>query len=228
VVEPKRAYDATRRRERAAAERAATRQAVLRAAQELFVAQGYVSTTVAQIANRAGVALQSVYATGVKADLLHLVRDELIAGDQREVLMVDREEIARLGQIEDPVQQLQAFAAVHARIIDRALDILAAEREAAVVDSSVATTLTDQHWLRLETYRGIARMLSIDALASGLDHDTAADALWVIASPETGLLLRRTRGWTLEQHQSWLGHTLVHTLLHHPPLSRRRREKVRG
>ncbi|MCW2571155.1 MAG: hypothetical protein JWO88_1213 [Frankiales bacterium] len=214
--EPKRAYDATRRRERAAEERAATRQTVLEAARELFVAQGYVATTVAQIADRAGVALQTVYATGAKADLLHLVRDELIAGDQREVLMVDRDEIAALAQMNDPVQQLKAFARIHARIIDRALDILAAEHEAAVVDASVATALAEQHRLRLKTFRGIARMLPASALASGLDQDAAADVLWTIASPETGLLLRRTRGWTRRQHQSWLAQTLIRSLLQPP------------
>lgn len=214
MVEPKRAYDATRRRERAASERAATRQAVLQAARALFVTQGYVATTVAQIADRAGVALQSVYATGPKADLLHLVRDELIAGDQREVLMADREEIAGLADMEDPVEQLKAFAAVHARIIDRALDILVAEREAAVVDAQVAAVLAEQHRLRLETYRRIAHMLPADALADGLDHYAAADVLWVIASPESGLLLRRIRGWTLDQHQAWLRQTLVRALLH--------------
>jgi hypothetical protein len=56
-------------------------------------------------------------------------------------------------------------------------------------------------------------MLPAGALASGLDHDAAADVLWTIASPETGLLFRRTRGWTMRQHQSWLARTLVRSLL---------------
>ena len=213
MTEPKRAYDATRRRERAIEERAATRQAVLRAAQELFVAQGYIATTVAQIADRAGVALQSVYATGAKAELLHRVRDELIAGDQREMLMVDRAEIAALAELSDPLQQVKEFARIHARIIDRALDILAAEREAAVVDPGVAAVLAKQHQLRLTTYRGIVQMLPASALAAGLDHAAAADVLWTIASPEAGLLLRRTRGWTRRQHQMWLAQTLIRSLL---------------
>ncbi len=55
--------------------------------------------------------------------------------------MVDREEIAALAQLSAPIQQVKAFAGIHARIIDRALDILAAEREAAVVDSGVAAVL---------------------------------------------------------------------------------------
>ncbi len=56
-------------------------------------------------------------------------------------------------------------------------------------------------------------MLPASALASGLDHDAATDVLWTIASPEAGLLLRRTRGWTLRQHQTWLAQTLVRSLL---------------
>src|SRR3954451_8997101 len=74
VITPdsKRSYDATRRRERAEAERAATRRRVVDAAGQLFLTRGYVATTMTEIAREAGVALQSVYAAGQsKADLLH-------------------------------------------------------------------------------------------------------------------------------------------------------------
>lgn len=186
---------------------------MLRAARDLFLTQGYVATTVVQIAERAGVALQSVYATGPKAVLLHLVRDELIAGDEQAVLMIDRDEIAAIALLSDPRRQLQTFAAVHTRIIDRALDILAAEREAAAVEPQVAARLAEQHQLRLQTYRGIVAMLAPGALNDGVTHHQAADTLWLIASPETGLLLRRTRGWTRDHHERWLAETLIRTLL---------------
>jgi len=55
-----RGYHSPRREEQAAA----TRAAVLAAARDLFVAQGYAGTTVAQIARSARVAVDTVYANG--------------------------------------------------------------------------------------------------------------------------------------------------------------------
>ena len=54
----KRRYDATRRREGAAR----TRAAILGAARELFAERGYAATSMTAIADRAGVALDTVYA----------------------------------------------------------------------------------------------------------------------------------------------------------------------
>src|SRR5262245_14703793 len=89
--EPKRSYDATRRRERADQGRQAPKSRVIAAATALFVDQGYAATTMAQIAREAGVALQSVYKVGrSKAELVHLARDVAVAGDDREMLLVER------------------------------------------------------------------------------------------------------------------------------------------
>ena len=55
----------------------ATRRAVLQAAHELFIAQGYGATTVEQIAQRAGVSKPTVFsAVGNKQQLLRAVRAE--------------------------------------------------------------------------------------------------------------------------------------------------------
>ena len=66
-VKPRRRYESPRRREQAAA----TRQAILEAAERLFAEQGYVGTSVAEIAQEARVALKTVYAVfGTKAEVL--------------------------------------------------------------------------------------------------------------------------------------------------------------
>ena len=63
----KRRYDTSRRRQ--AAER--TRQAILTAALQLFTARGYTATPMTAIAEHAGVALDTVYASvGRKPELL--------------------------------------------------------------------------------------------------------------------------------------------------------------
>ena len=57
----------------------------------------------ADIAREAGVALQSVYTAGQsKADLLHLVTDLAVAGDDQEVMLVDRPEYVAVAAESDP------------------------------------------------------------------------------------------------------------------------------
>jgi len=108
TAEPKRSYDATRRRQRAERERQATHRRVVDAARTLFLGRGYVATTMADIAREAGVALQSVYkAAHSKADLLHEVRDLAVAGDDRQVMLLDRPEYAAVRAEADPVRQVE-------------------------------------------------------------------------------------------------------------------------
>ena len=58
----------------------ATRRAVLSAARELFIAQGYGATTLDQIAARAGVSKPTVFsAVGNKQTVLSAVRDVAMA-----------------------------------------------------------------------------------------------------------------------------------------------------
>ena len=60
-----------------------SRRRIARSAMELFERAGYVGTTVADIADGAGVALQTVYnAVGSKAAVLNLVLDTAAAGDR--------------------------------------------------------------------------------------------------------------------------------------------------
>ncbi|MEV6239820.1 helix-turn-helix domain-containing protein [Lentzea sp. NPDC051838] len=71
-----RSYHSPRR----ARDAADTRRDILRAAAELFSANGYARVTVADIAKRAGVAQQTVYSSaGSKSEILHKVVGESIA-----------------------------------------------------------------------------------------------------------------------------------------------------
>src|SRR5881628_145973 len=81
-------YHSPRRAEQAAA----TRGAVLDAAREAFVSNGYAATTVADIARRARVAVDTVYATvGRKPALLREVLEAAISGTDDAVPAADRD-----------------------------------------------------------------------------------------------------------------------------------------
>lgn len=76
----KRRYDASQRRAAATT----TRTSILAAARTLFIERGYVATTMAAIADFAGVALDTVYASvGPKPQLFRLLIESAIDPDHR-------------------------------------------------------------------------------------------------------------------------------------------------
>src|SRR6185436_2923479 len=106
-VKPKRRYDSPRRREQAAA----TRRAILEAAQKLFEQQGYAATPMAAIAAEAGVALKTVYVVfetkgGVLRALWHL----LLRGDDVDAPVGERTWYREVLDEPDPTRQLQLNA----------------------------------------------------------------------------------------------------------------------
>src|ERR671917_1912472 len=86
-VKPKRRYHSPRRQEQAAA----TRRAILEAAQRLFERQGYAATSMAAIAAEAGVALKTVYvAFETKSGVLRALWNLLLRGDEGEAPVAER------------------------------------------------------------------------------------------------------------------------------------------
>src|SRR5690606_17873231 len=158
--EPKRAYDATKRRERAEEERRATRRRVLAAAQRLFVERGYTATTMADIATEAGVAMQSVYKAGKsKSDLLQRVVEVVVAGDDQEVMLTDRPNVTAIAEETDAVRQVEMVASLIASTQERSAPVQAALRQAAAVDEAVAANLDAELRRRHETIGAVVGMI---------------------------------------------------------------------
>ena len=89
TVNPPRKYDASRRQERARE----PRRAVLAAAHAMFVEQGYAQTTMAAVAEAAGVSVETVYkAFGNKAKLVKACFDVAVAGDDEPISIMERED----------------------------------------------------------------------------------------------------------------------------------------
>src|SRR6478609_11029478 len=107
VNAPARRYNSPLRREQAAA----TRDAVLSAARDLFVGEGYRAATVAAIARRAGVAVDTIYATiGRKPDLLRGVVEAAISGTGQAVPAEQRDYVVRLREAKAASQKISIYA----------------------------------------------------------------------------------------------------------------------
>jgi AcrR family transcriptional regulator len=210
--ESKRRYDARRRRERAEQERLATRQRVLEAARTLFLERGYVATTMADIAREAGAALQSVYKVGrSKADLLHEVRDVAVAGDDQQVMLLERPEYVAIRAETDAKRQVEMLASLVAAAMERLGSVWAAYREAAAVDTNAAANLLTEHQRRHHTFTNVIGAIPEHCLRHSPQE--SAETAWAIASPEVYLLLRSVLAWDADRYSAWLSRTLADLLL---------------
>jgi AcrR family transcriptional regulator len=200
-------------RERQAAE---SRGAVLSAARELFLAQGYGSTTVEQVARRAGVSKSAVFAAvGNKQTLLKTVRDVALAGDEDPVPVRDR----------PSAQRARAATGIRATLDEIAVHIAAVHERSAPVDEvlrGAAATgepeLRDLWTAALEQRRTGAGLM-VDLLASkgrlrpGLGRAAAVDILSLFMAPDTHTWLVTRCGWSTDDYAHWLRASLATQLL---------------
>ena len=161
-----RSYESPRRREQAAA----TRRAILDAAQSLFERDGYAATTMAAIASEAGVALKTVYvAFETKSGVLRALWNLLLRGDDDDVPVAGRAWYRGVLDEPDPARRLRLNARNSRAVKARAGAILRVVRTAAAVDADIAAL-----WARIEAefhanQREIVKRLHRDgALRPGL------------------------------------------------------------
>lgn len=212
----KRPYDASGRRARAAQ----TRARIVDAATELFLERGYAGTTVPAIAERAGVAVETVYrSTSGKAGLLAAgVQAALAGGQERAALPVERREgIRRVIEEPDPARKLAAYAATQPGLWARVGPLLSVLEAAASADEELAELRRAHARQRLDGMRRFAEHLeSAEALRADVDAERAADVLWALCAQSTYDSLVRERGWSHADYREWLARMLAAALLEPP------------
>ena len=150
----KRPYSSPVREEQAAR----TRARILGAAGELFEASGYGRTTVRQIAEAAGVAVDTVYAVfGNKARVLTALIDQRMAPDAGVGNVLDRPEAQAVRDEPDPRRQLHLFALDMAAISTRVRPVYEILRTASAVEPEMAAIHAEMDGYRLPEHDGRRR-----------------------------------------------------------------------
>lgn len=188
----------------------------------MFVELGYPATTLAAIAERAGVSVQTVYAQfGNKTTLLKEVIDDAVAGDDEPTPVADREWVRQILAEPDTRTKLAMHARGVAAIMKRSYRLDWVLRTAAPVDA-------DAYALWRKGAR--QRRAGMEQLATHLhEHGDlrpdvtvvqATDRITTLIDPEFYRLTVGERNWTPAQYESWLTELLVASLLeaHHPYL----------
>ncbi len=194
------------RRDQQAAE---TRRLILDAARRLFAANGYAATSVAQIADEAGVAVPTVYASvGNKMRLLTLLNDRI--DEEGEVAPI----IERLLASQDPSEVLGLQLLLARQLNERAGDLIAALRSAATAEPGMAAPYA----VGLERHRSgvratATRLSQLGGLREGLTTEAAAALLDVLLAPDSWTTLTTAHGMGWEEAQELLEDLLTRVLL---------------
>jgi AcrR family transcriptional regulator len=172
-----------------------TRRTVLVAARELFTTMGY-GATMTQVADRAGVAIDTVYASvGRKPDLVRAVIDMVLASSDEPVPTLERGYVRRI----TAATTAQAKIEVYAESLSTLLPTIAPLQE-ALKQAGRDDVECHQAWSGLVERRATnmlqfaADLRSTGQLRSDLTDTEVADIVWSTNSAEYYLLLAG-RGW---------------------------------
>ena len=209
IVKPTRRYDASRRQ--AQAER--TRASILEVAQRLFLGAGYGGTTIATIANQAGVSVETIYkAFGNKPGLVRAIHERALAGEgavptsQRSDEMRAREK--------DPRQVIRNWGIFGTEVMPRVAPILLLVRSAAATAPELAALWDELEDQRLKRMAANAQyFVEGGHLREGRTAEEARDILWAYTSPELYERLVLRQRWPVERYGRFVSEGIIAALL---------------
>ena len=205
----RRSYDSSRRR----AQATETRSAIVAAARDLFIEQGYARSTMADIAAAAGVSVETIYAAfRNKATLLHRAWDITVGGDDQDIVFHERPEVLAIRNEPDLAKRLMLHAAFSTQTAQRIAPFQLMVQSAAGADPAALAMLDEMGRQRLV---GMTVMAAEVAKTGQLavSEEECRDVIW---STTDGMLWHRLvneRGWTNERFADWLGHIWVRLLV---------------
>src|SRR5215472_9054004 len=183
-----------------------TEERIIAAATELFVADGYVATTLEAIARRAQVGPRTVYVRfGTKAALFKRVVDVAIVGDTLPIDVLGRDWAQAALTAPTAAERIAAGAAMGRQIMERTGALFAVAQQAAAVEPLIAG-----FWQQGREQSRHAQAVFWTRMAEDGLLDPAVDLAWlidtstIVCAAETYLLITRMTGWDLDAYQDWL------------------------
>ena len=178
-------------------------------ARQLFVERGYANTSVQQIAEESGVAVQTIYSSvGSKAALLLALND-----------LIDQEAgigplAAYIGTEKDPVQLIGKAVHLTRQLNERCGDLIWVLLSAEPAEPDVAAAVSDGMRRHEQGATALGRQLgALGALAVEMTAERAATAFSMMTSPASWRQLTQSAGWTFEDGEAWLTDSITKLLL---------------
>lgn len=206
VVSPVKPADARKltRRERAQA----TRLRITKVAYRLFSERGYAETTMAEIAEAAGVAVQTVYfAFHTKGELLSRAFDFAVMGEDGPLPPEKQEWYGRMTAEPDLVPALRHLVTGEGTINIRATPLDTEVRANAERDPDAARVWAFHEQLRADAHRAILEILVAKSpLRDGMTPERATHLLLFYLGSDAYRPLVKDFGWT---HDEWIDWTVA-------------------
>jgi AcrR family transcriptional regulator len=192
-----------------------TRRAIVTAAHDLFLAQGYAATTIDGIAEAAHVSRRTVFnSVGGKAALLKLALDWAIVGDDEPIALADRPAIKAILAESDPRQALLLWVRTVTDVAARTSPLGEVLIAAADIDPAAAQLLAEaSRNRRLGASVFIRYLATLDGLAVGMTEQRAAELCWALTDGHLYRLLVAQCGWSIADFHRWLSDSLTTALL---------------
>jgi len=209
AVNPKRRYASPRREEQARQ----TRAAVVDAAGQLFLRDGFAAATIAAIASAAGVSAETIYKSfGGKPGLVRAICQKALAGEGP--IPAEARSNALQRSEPDPRVIIQGWGRLTTEVAPRVAPILLLLRAAAASDAEMAQLQAEMDASRLTRMTHNARTLATAGhLRAGVSVPQAAEVLWTYSSPELYELLVLKRGWQLNRYGRFLADAMIAAIL---------------
>jgi AcrR family transcriptional regulator len=191
-----------------------TRARILEAADQAFRSHGYAGTTVAAVAEAAGVSVAAVeLAFPTKPDLLKAAIDGAIAGDDEPVPVLERPWAASARAAPDATAFLDTVATIL---------VPAAERSDALVLTALEGARGDDRLVplaeQLRAQRAVTAAWIVDGLTgktplrAGLDRPEAIDIVWLLMDPAVYDRLTTARHWSPDRFGRFFADGLLRLL----------------
>jgi AcrR family transcriptional regulator len=179
-----------------------TQRAIVDAAARLFFERGYHATSIGQIADEAGVVVQTIYnSVGSKRTLLERVLDSAVA-DQGTANEPDPDRV-----VEELVEQWRAA-------LPRTAPVFGVIHEAAAVDRELAALARQRRDEQLADYETAAQLLEQrGVLRPGLTVRRAAATMFAIGHPDVYRALVLEGPWDDSLWATWARSSLNAALL---------------
>ncbi len=185
-----------------------TRDRIAVAARELFAVNGFTGTTIVGIAKRAGVSVQTVYATfGSKGAIVSALTSQFEADADAAGWR------ARIEECTESATLLQTFAQWTCALLSTSKETIAAV-QAAAADPAITQLrdVGDRH--RRRALEGlIGRIAGYQGLRGDLSERQAVDRAWMLTGVELYLAATDGCGWSDREYENWLSDVLQRQLL---------------
>ncbi|MGZ7007680.1 MAG: TetR/AcrR family transcriptional regulator [Ilumatobacteraceae bacterium] len=209
-VKPRRQYRSSARTR----QREATRAAIVDAATAAFIENGYAATTIVQIAARADVSPETVYAVfGTKRDVLRAVVEQVSAGTPSTDAWRTGDWLARVKAEPNQRRRLELMTNATRGVLRRVAPIDEIVRSVAASDPEIAELQDELERRRRSDLRGLVQLLA-EAGPLRVSIEDAVDLWWALGH-STGPYRSLTvdRGWSHRRARAALIEAVARALL---------------